>query len=156
MQSHSEEALSRDQPGELAAPIQALLVRAGAAQLAIPLLSIRESIRCEPDALTRLGDGRLSVRLRRELFCVISLRQLFGQTLQPPSEREVLVIVGSDDRHVALRVDEVLGQFDCVPTHPAGQVSMPRGVSAFTLLDEGVGLVVDVPGLVALAAQPTH
>ena len=133
--------------------IDAMLLRVGRDRYAIPLLSIREAIRLDSNSLVGMADGSLNVRVRDELFPVVSLHQVLDQE---PLEfgQDVLVLVSAGGSCVALKADEILGQQECVVKQISGYVNAPRCVSACTILGDGqVGLILDVADLVSLAAE---
>jgi two-component system chemotaxis sensor kinase CheA len=66
----------------------------------------------------------------------------------------LLVIVEQDGRQAALLVDELLGQQQVVIKSLERHFTKIRGVAGATILGDGrVTLILDVPGLVALAGM---
>ena len=135
--------------------IEGMLVRVGDSSYTIPILNIRESIHIVPEQITKTPDGFELVRVREELFPVIRLHELFRK--KPASEKlheGILVIVESENRMVALFVDELLGQQETVIKGLSSYVGSARGVSGCTILGDGqVSLILDIRGVVAAAGD---
>ncbi|MCA8943552.1 MAG: chemotaxis protein CheW, partial [Planctomycetes bacterium] len=69
--------------------------------------------------------------------------------------KALLVIVREGDRTCALLVDELLGQQQVV-AKPIGDLGRIRGIAGGAILGDGtVGLILDAPGLAAMARQPS-
>jgi two-component system chemotaxis sensor kinase CheA len=93
------------------------------------------------------------VTLRDRVFPMLRLHRILG--VRPKSEdptEGLLVIVEYDGQHAALLVDELLGQQQVVIKSLERHFEKVRGVAGATVLGDGrVTLILDVPGLVALA-----
>ena len=84
---------------------------------------------------------------------MIRLHELFGVPARRASSPTALVvIVEHDGRLAALLVDELLGQQQVVIKSLEPNFEKVDGVAGATILGDGrVALILDVPGLVALA-----
>jgi len=133
--------------------IDGMLVRVGDTQYTIPLLSIRESIRPDQEKITTTPDGQECILLRDELIPVLRLHLCYNKKTAVTGIRDgILVIVESDQRCIALLVDEILGQHQAVIKGLSSYLGNPNGVSGCTVLGDGeVSLIVDVPALVGTA-----
>jgi two-component system chemotaxis sensor kinase CheA len=137
--------------------IDGMLVRVGDARYTLPLLSIRESFRPQPEQITVTPDGQEVARVRREMLPVVRLHQLYAK--KPDHEKleeGILVIVESAAQTVCLFVDELMGQQQTVIKGLSSYLGQARGVSGCTILGDGeVSLILDVGSLIAMASQST-
>jgi two-component system chemotaxis sensor kinase CheA len=121
----------------------------------LPLAAIVESVRPRPAQLSVvLGAGEVVV-LRGQVLPMLRLHRILGVT--PRSEdptQGLLVIVEHDGRQAAILVDELLGQQQVVIKSLERHFDKVRGVAGATVLGDGrVTLILDVPGLLALAGE---
>ncbi|WP_217915212.1 chemotaxis protein CheA [Miltoncostaea marina] len=141
--------------------IQALLVTAGAvapdapAQVyAVPLESIEETVVVGRDDPKPVG-GRPCLVLRDTIVPLVRMRDHLGGHAAggaEEGERVEVVVVSVGGRRVGLVVDGMLGKQDVVIKHLPGYLGDVPGVAGATILGDGaVALIVDVPGLAALA-----
>ena len=135
--------------------LEGQLVRVGSETYVIPLLSIVETIQASGDRLKTMGTTDEVVRLRDEFLPVAKLCDLFG--VEPHSRRTqdgLLVVVESDGRRVGLLVDELMAQQQVVIKSLETNFHPVDGVMGATILGDGqVALILDVPGLISLAAE---
>jgi two-component system chemotaxis sensor kinase CheA len=135
--------------------VQALLVRVGGGIYALPIHSVTETLRAEPEQIHRVNN-REAILLRDQVLPLISLRS----ALAPESEvdladsNRLIVAVGASNRQVGLIVDGLIGEQEIV-IKPLGRlVGDIPGVSGAAILGDGnVALIVDVPALVAQAIR---
>jgi two-component system chemotaxis sensor kinase CheA len=119
----------------------------------LPLTAIVESIRPTRAALASvLGRGE-TVTVRGQVVPVIRLHELFGVRPRTRELTEALVvIVEHEGRLAAIGVDDLLGQQQVVIKSLEQNFEKVEGVAGATILGDGrVALILDVPGLVALA-----
>jgi two-component system chemotaxis sensor kinase CheA len=131
------------------------LLSVGTETYVLPLASIVESMRPRAAQLgVVLGAGEM-ITLRDRVLPMLRLHRLLG--VSPKSEDPtdgLLVIVDQDGRQAALLVDELLGQQPVVIKSLERHFDKVRGVAGATILGDGrVTLILDVPGLVALAGM---
>jgi len=126
--------------------VDGMLVRAGDAHYIIPLLSIRESFRPDPDNITILPDGREVVKVREELIPVTRIHRLYNVKSDYTELHEgILVIIEHQDEAICLFLDEVVGQQQTVIKALPGYMSNIQGVSGCSILGDGqVCLILDV------------
>src|SRR5580765_6720307 len=119
----------------------------------LPLTVIVESIRPVASAVHRVLDHGETVTVRGHVLPVIRLHALFGVPPRTTDLTEALVvIVEYEARLAALMVDELLGQQQVVIKSLELNFQKVEGVAGATILGDGrVALILDVPGLVALA-----
>jgi two-component system chemotaxis sensor kinase CheA len=121
----------------------------------LPLAAIVESVRPRPEQLrTVLGAGEVVI-LRDQVFPLLRLHRIFGVRARSEDPTEgLLVIVEHDGRQAAILVDELLAQQQVVIKSLERHFAKVRGVAGATVLGDGrVTLILDVPGLIALAGE---
>lgn len=119
----------------------------------LPLIAIVESVRPSRSAIaTVLGRGE-SVSVRGQAIPMIRLHRLFD--VEPKCEDPVqgrVVIVEHEGHLAALLVDELLGQQQVVIKSLESNYKKVEGIAGATILGDGrVALILDVPGVAALA-----
>jgi len=132
-----------------------MLVRVGDERYVVPTASVHMSFRPAPGALhTVAGRGEV-VTLRGDVLPVVRLHTLFGVggAEQDPA-RAILMLVGDGARRAALLVDELLGQQQVVVKALGDGIGRVPGLAGGAILGDGrVGLILDVPEVVALAER---
>jgi two-component system chemotaxis sensor kinase CheA len=129
------------------------LLRVGDERYVVPLVSIVESIRPRREHLARLLGTAETVTVRDRVLPIVRLHRLFDVTPECDDPAQgLVVIVEQDGRQAALLVDELLGQQQIVIKSLETNYGRVRGVAGATILGDGrVTLILDVPGLLALA-----
>lgn len=137
--------------------IEGMLVRTGSSKYIIPLLSIVESFRPEPEHITVMPDGTEMVKVRKNLIQVARLHKLYN--VQPDTEKlheGILIIVESQHEQICLFVDEVIGQMQTVIKGLPGYMGDVQGLSGCSIMGDGeVCLILDVGSLIRKAKQKT-
>lgn len=135
------------------------LVSVGSEIYIVPLVAIIESLQLRPGDNSGVA-GRTDVfRFRSEYLPIIRLHEVFGV---PPTtcnlHEGLIVVVEGEGRRVGLFVDALLAQQQVVIKSMEANYGAVRGVGGATILGEGaVALILDVPGLIRLAAsQPAQ
>jgi two-component system chemotaxis sensor kinase CheA len=137
------------------AVIDGLVVKVGASKFILPITSIEQSIRPTPDMLSTVqGRGELCL-VRGALLPIVRLHSLFNVEPRTTDPTQALVVIVQDnDRRVCVLVDELLGQQQVVIKSLGDSFGQLAGISGGAVLGDGnVSLIVDVPGLIGLAAQ---
>ncbi len=133
--------------------IQALIVRVGSDRFAIPLASVRETLRVADHPILRSEDKEL-LNLRG---LPLALRRLADEFELPDSashESQFVVVLGMGEQQLGLVVDGFLGQQDIVIKPIKGPIQQIRGIAGATELGDRVAiLVVDVSALVVDASR---
>ncbi len=140
--------------------IDGFLMGVGQSAYVVPLDMVEECIELRSDE-----DRGDVLNLRGAVLPLIRLRQYFALE-GPAGRRENVVVVKYAGNKAGLVVDELMGEFQTV-IKPLGQIfTHLRGISGSTILGSGeVALILDVPSLIALAAEiesgsslalPTH
>ena len=94
---------------------------------------------------------------RGDYIPLIRLHQVFdAQPHQREIDHGIVMVVEGDGCKVGLFVDRLLGQQQVVIKSLETNYRRVEGVSGVTVLGEGsVALILDVPGLIRIAAQQT-
>jgi two-component system chemotaxis sensor kinase CheA len=135
--------------------LEGQLLRVGQETYVLPLVSITESVRPSRETLASVLGGGEVLRMRGEVLPLLRLHRLFGvpEAADDPT-RGLTVVVEVEGRRAALLVDELLGQQQVVIKSLEGNLERIEGVGGATILGDGrVALILDVPGLVALATR---
>ena len=138
-------------------------LRVGAETYVLPLGSIVESLRPQPDTFKTVLGGLESLVLRGEVLPVLRLHRVFGVAAGVEDPLKALaVIIEHDGRRLALLVDELREQQQVVIKSLDANYHAVDGVAGATIMGDGrVALILDVAGLIVLgraraARQPSR
>lgn len=135
---------------------QALLVQVGEQTFAVPMASVEGVVRARADEIDRQREEPNYHYVGQD-YRVRSLGELMGietqaHTTEFPDESFPLLLVRTDDRGVALRIDELLGSQEVVVKSVGPVLSRIPGVAGATLQGDGsVMLILDLSMLVRFA-----
>jgi two-component system chemotaxis sensor kinase CheA len=135
--------------------LDGLSVSVGAETYIIPLTNIIESLLIsEADIRSVSGKGQM-IHVRGEYLPLVPMRELFNL---PPTKfgagGNIVVIVESEGRKVALLVDELLGQHQVVIKSLESNYRKLTGISGATIMGNGkVALILDVTALSLTPSQ---
>jgi len=120
----------------------------------VPLTAIIESLQLTSNMINRVvGTGEV-FSFRGDYIPIVRLHDLFN--VEPRSrklEEGLLMIVEGDGRRVGLFVDDLHGQQQVVIKSLETNYRRVDGVSGATILGDGsVALILDVPGIIRVAA----
>jgi len=131
--------------------IQTLMVRVADRLFAIPLSSIVETLRLEPEEIQTV-DGKPMIRLRDRIIPIVLLSELFridGAQLPEEGERLNVIVVALAEKKVGLRVDTLHQQEEVVIKSMGGYLGEVSGISGATINGEGrVVLILDVGAVI--------
>jgi two-component system chemotaxis sensor kinase CheA len=136
------------------AVIDGQIVRVGPHRYIIPIHSIEQSIQPKADQLSTVQNRGEMCMVRGDLLPLSRLHRLFSvrDAVQDPT-KALLVIVQDDKRRCGLLVDELLGQQQVVIKSLGEALGHVPGISGGAILGDGnVSLILDIPGLITLAA----
>lgn len=135
--------------------IDGMLVSVGTETLIVPTLSIIESFRPEEHQVVSVADSNDVVWCRDKLVPlrhVAKLLNLPGAVSDPC--KGLVVVVEDAGRSVGLLVDNLLGQQQTVIKSLGAGIGAVPGISGASIMADGrVGLILDVSGLVRIAAE---
>ncbi|WP_213948754.1 Hpt domain-containing protein [Luteibacter sp. dw_328] len=124
---------------------QALIVRIGETNFAIPMTSVHGVARVAPNELAhRMADENPSFDYLGDDYTIHDLPQLLGvHVIASPEEGDVpLLLARSGDLRAAIRVDAVLGSREIVVKPVGPQVSSVPGILGATIMGDGSVLMI--------------
>ncbi|WP_457621890.1 chemotaxis protein CheA [Persephonella sp.] len=126
--------------------IRTLMVGANNRIFAIPLYSVVEIVKYEPENVKNIGQFK-SFMLRDEVFLLFSLNELFD--MEDKDEKEFIVIVRVGEKNIAIAVEELFGEEEIV-IKPLGKLlENVQGIAGATITGDGkVVLIVDTNSLI--------
>ncbi|MGN6480071.1 Hpt domain-containing protein, partial [Luteibacter sp.] len=131
---------------------QALIVRIGETNFAIPMTSVHGVAKVEPNELAhRMADSDPLFEYAGEDYAIHDLPQLLGvHVIGSPDEGDIpLLLARSGDLRAAIRVDAVLGSREIVVKPVGPQVSSVPGILGATIIGDGsVLMILDLAPLV--------
>jgi len=137
------------------AVIDGQVVRIGDARFIIPINAIVRSLRPTRAQISTVQNRGEVVLERSELIPMVRLYRLLGVVPSTEDATEALIVVVEEDgRKCCLMVDDLLAQQQVVIKSLGEALGRVRGVSGGAIMGDGkVTLILDVPGLVALAQE---
>ncbi len=128
--------------------IQALIVRVGSERYAIPIASVRETLRAGEHPIFHSED-KVLFNLRGTPIPLRSLATELGIDGGTDRSRQFVVVLGMGEQQLGLIVDGLDGQQDIVIKPIKGPIQAIRGIAGATELSDRVAiLVIDVSALV--------
>ena len=135
------------------AVLDGMTVCVGEERFILPLSSVVEALRIEGSEVERLPEGSQVLARRGEYLRLLSLRDSLGVIAEPRREEMAIVVDTETSGHVALLVDELIGQRQVVLKSLEANFRRVEGVSGATILGDGrVALILDIPTLVSMGA----
>jgi two-component system chemotaxis sensor kinase CheA len=135
--------------------LDGLSIAVGGQIYIVPLSFISESLQPVPGDINEIsGQGRV-VRVRGEYLPLIALHHVFQipTKITDPTEG-ILVLLESDNKKIALFVDELVGQHQVVIKSLETNYRKVAGLSGATIMGDGrVAMIIDVGALVKLSQQ---
>lgn len=130
-------------------------IKVGDELYVLPLCSVIESFLMSDTSIrTVLGSSRV-VQVRDAYMPVVALKEVFGvNPAYAGGQSQILVIVEAEGRHIALEVDELVGQQQVVVKNLESNYRKVPNVSGATIMGDGrVALILDVAGLIRQASH---
>ncbi|WP_457641137.1 chemotaxis protein CheA [Persephonella sp.] len=126
--------------------IRTLMVGANDRMFAIPLYSVVEIVKYEPESVKNIGQFK-SFMLRDEVFLLFSLNELFD--IENEKDKEFIVIVRVGEKNIAISVEDLFGEEEIV-IKPLGKLlENVQGIAGATITGDGkVVLIVDTNSLI--------
>ena len=130
-------------------------VSVGSETYIVPLTSIIESLQLQPQSVNRLSGRGEVFSFRGDYLPIVRLHRLFGVEPRAHALHDGLIVVAEGDgRRIGLFVDELLGQQQVVIKSMEANYGPIDGVAGATILGDGsVALILDLPGLIRVAAK---
>jgi two-component system, chemotaxis family, sensor kinase CheA len=137
------------------AVIDGLVVKVGRERYIVPITSVEQSLRPQPQQISTVQDRGEMCMVRDSLLPLFRLYKLFGvKPTSEDAEKTLVVIVQDNDRRCCLMVDELLGQQQVVIKSLGEGIGIVPGISGGAILGDGdVSLILDVPGLIEMSTR---
>ena len=134
--------------------IQALIVDAEKEYYAVPINSILETIKIEPTEIHEL-EGTEVIKVRDEVVNILSIKELFRLPSRYTDIKSYYaVIISSEDKKVALLVNNLIGEQDIVIKTLRDTVTKSEGIAGATILGDGtVSFILDIQTIVGLGTK---
>ncbi|MCX6153376.1 MAG: chemotaxis protein CheA [Candidatus Kapabacteria bacterium] len=136
--------------------MEAMIIRVGKDQFALPILSLKESFRVNRKNINVTMDGLEVVKVRNEIIPIIRLYELFNKEPENTDlEKGILIIIELRDKQFCLFADEIVGQQQAVIKSLGDYIGKVPGVMGCMILgDGGIGLILDIESLMDMAEKP--
>ncbi|MET0987814.1 MAG: chemotaxis protein CheA [Steroidobacteraceae bacterium] len=130
-------------------------VNVGGETYIVPLTTIIESLQLKPGMVNRVAGQGEVFWFRDRYVPVVRVHDVFGVKPRAAQLHEGLImVVEGEGRRCGLFVDDLLGQQQVVIKSLETNFRRVDGVSGATILGDGaIALILDVPGLIRVAAQ---
>lgn len=136
------------------AVLDGMTVAVGGEHFILPLSNVIEATFLKPEDVKKLPDRSEVLARRGEYLKLLSVRQAFSMPGQTKGEQMAVIVDTETDGHIALRVDDLIGQRQVVLKSIEANYQRVEGVSGATILGDGrVALILDVPALIELSAK---
>ncbi len=135
------------------AVLEGMTIAVGEERYILPLSNVVEALRLESAELRMMPDNSQVLSRRGEYLPVLSIRKTLQVDAQKEKEDLAIIVDTESDGHVALLIDELIGQRQVVLKSLEANYHRVEGVSGATILGDGkVALILDVPNLINLHA----
>ncbi|MEM7508936.1 MAG: chemotaxis protein CheA [Pseudomonadota bacterium] len=136
------------------AVLDGMIVSVGDERFILPLSSVVEAIRIDPETLAILPNGSRVMRLRGDYLPLISLREALQLDGNARPEEMAMVVDDEAQGPVAIIVDELIGQRQVVLKSLEANFRRVEGISGATILGDGrVALILDVSSLLEMSTS---
>ena len=129
--------------------IKGMIIDLAGAKYTIPISSIRDSFRPNPDDIFMDPNGNEMITVRGDHYNIVRLNEFFGLEGKVRDTADgIMMIIENGDDAISLFVDDLIGEQQVVAKSIPKYIKKIRGVSGCTLLGNGdISLIIDVPGL---------
>ncbi len=133
------------------AVLEGMTIAVGDERYILPLSNVVEALRLDSVELHEMPDSSKVLTRRGEYLPVLSIRHALKVTGDPLKEDLAIIVDTESDGHVALLIDELIGQRQVVLKSLEANYHRVDGVSGATILGDGrVALILDIPNLITL------
>lgn len=135
--------------------IQALIVDSEKEYYAIPINSISETLKINIADIQDL-EGTEVIKIREDVINVLSVKELFKlpKRYEDNMKSYYAVILSSEDKKVALLVNNLIGEQDIVIKTLKDKITKTDGISGATILGDGtVSFILDIQTIVGLGTK---
>ena len=133
--------------------MDAMVIKIGSSLYALPILALRESIRAVNQNITVTMDGLEVIKVREEILPIVRLHEVFHiDDARTNLEEGILLIIESKEKKVCLLADDIIGQQQAVIKGLTDYIGKVPGITGCMITgDGGIGLILDIDGLIDLA-----
>jgi len=132
--------------------IQALLVEVSGEILAIPLVSVIETVRINEKQIHSF-EGREVLKLRDSVLSLIRLNEIY-EFQESYDEDIYVVVVGIAEKRLGFIVNKLVGQEEIVIKSLGEYLSGNEGIAGATIMGDGrIRLIIDVAGVMEIASK---
>lgn len=134
--------------------IQALIVDTEKEFYAVPINSIVETLKIDADKILEF-EGVEVIKVRDEVITILSIKELFKLPKRYENVKSYYaVILTSEDKKIALLVNNLIGEQDIVIKALKGNLAKTEGIAGATILGDGtVSFILDIQTIVYLGAK---
>jgi two-component system chemotaxis sensor kinase CheA len=128
--------------------IKGMIINVAGSNYTIPIVSIRDSFRANPEDIFMDPSGNEMITVRGDHYNVVRLNEFFGLEGEVKDTADgIMMIIENGDDAICLFVDELIGEQQVVRKTIPKYIKQIRGVSGCTLLGNGdISLIIDVTG----------
>ncbi|NMB53301.1 MAG: chemotaxis protein CheA [Leptolinea sp.] len=136
--------------------VPTLLVKIGVNTLAIPLVTVLETLRISTEEISSVNSKPV-IRLRDKVLPLLEMADAFGyKSAKHEQSYRYVVVVGMGKQQMGLAVDHLLGQEEVVVKSLGSIIGEVVGIASAAILGDGsVILIVDVQDLFQVSGQKT-
>lgn len=135
--------------------LEGMTIGVGEERYILPLANVVEALRLDALIVHELPDKSKVLSRRGEYLPLLSIRDVLKIPDSDQIQEDLAIIVDTEtDGHIALLINELIGQRQVVLKSLEANYRRVDGVSGATILGDGkVALILDIPNLVALESQ---
>jgi len=128
--------------------IKGMIISIAGAKYTIPIVSIRDSFRPNPEDIFMDPNGNEMITVRGDHYNVVRLNEFFGLEGEVRETADgIMMIIENGDDAICLFVDDLIGEQQVVRKTIPKYIKQIRGISGCTLLGNGdISLIIDVAG----------
>ncbi len=130
--------------------IDGMVLRVGTERFIIQTVTVENALRPTKDQISSVQHKGAVLNARGRLIPIVPLGPLFGSSQHVDPCDAIVVIAQYEGGEIGIVVDELIGQQQVVIKPLGERFQKLRGISGAAILGDGkVGLILDVPGIVA-------
>lgn len=138
--------------------VEGMNIRVGKSRYTIPITTISESFRPDPQDCLMDPDNNEMVMIRGQCFPILRLHQHYQiKNAETDLTKGILIMVEQEEKVICVFADELLGQQQVVVKALPNYVNSMKkilGLAGCTLLPDGsISLIMDISGLTGLRVQ---
>lgn len=126
--------------------VDGMNIQVGSSKYTIPIISIKESFRINPEQVVTDTTGNEMILLRGECFPIVRLYEFYNiNTEITDLEEGIMILVENETQKVCIFADILLGEQQVVVKALPNYIKKVKGVGGCTLLGDGsISLILDV------------